>query len=252
MIGHRLLGFHLLERFPSFSIRRCRSLAFKWVREFGDRANTNSVYRECFRTNYFGGRTFFETKYADLCKRLQAQVAHLPQAQQDTFFMPLVMRNAKYVAVRKRDKDALRIRLGMPVSSPSPVNTGRLAQVAADTVVRATKKVANKKGSKQNPRRVAARREAGFFSDGDQLFHRSELSSTAKRGMLPVLDLDPVRRSADATRPVPMLRNQAHEAHQAGMAEQIRENETVSVFACANPAGSRRSTLVEPLEVPSI
>jgi hypothetical protein len=74
----------------------------------------------------------------------------------------------------------------------------------------------------------------------------------AKRGMLPVLDLDPVRRSAGATRPVPMLRNQAHEAHQAGMAEQIRENETVSVFACANPAGSRRSTLVEPLEVPSI
>ena len=92
----------------------------------------------------------------------------------------------------------------------------------------------------------------GFFSDGGQLFHRSELSSTAKRGMLPVLDLDPVRRSAGATRPVPMLRNQAHEAHQAGMAEQIRENETVSVFACANPAGSRRSTLVEPLEVPSI
>ena len=36
------------------------------------------------------------------------------------------------------------------------------------------------------------------------------------------------------------------------MAEQIRENETVSVSACANPAGSRRSTLVEPLEVPSI
>ena len=38
------------------------------------------------------------------------------------------------------------------------------------------------------------------------------------------------------------------------MAEQVRENETVSVSACAKtrPAGSRRSTLVEPLEVPSI
>ena len=51
-----------------------------------------------------------------------------------------------------------------------------------------------------------------------------------------------------------MLRNQAHEAHQAGMAEQIRENEAVLVSACAKtrPAGSRRSTVVEPLEVPSI
>jgi hypothetical protein len=39
-------------------------------------------------------------------------------------------------AIAKRDKDALRVRLGVPVSSP--VDTGRLAQVAADTVVRAT------------------------------------------------------------------------------------------------------------------
>jgi hypothetical protein len=41
------------------------------------------------------------------------------------------------------------------------------------------------KGCKQKPRR-----EAGFF--GGQLFHRSELiQHAAKRGMLPVIDLDP-------------------------------------------------------------
>jgi hypothetical protein len=79
-----------------------------------------------------------QRKYADLMKRLQDQVSHLPQAEQDKFFMPFVTRNAEYIAIAKRDKNALKIRLGVPVSSPSAVNTGRLAQVAADTVVRAT------------------------------------------------------------------------------------------------------------------
>jgi hypothetical protein len=98
----------------------------------------DDFYRESFRMNYFGDREDFLKRYADLFKRLQAQVAHLPQVEQDKFFMPIVTRNAEYIAIAKRDKDALRIRLGVPVSSPSPVNTGRLAQVAADTVVRAT------------------------------------------------------------------------------------------------------------------
>ena len=79
-----------------------------------------------------------QRKYADLIKRLQDQVSHLPQEEQDKFFMPFVTRNAEYIAIAKRDKDALRVRLGVPVSSPPPVNTDRLAQVAADTVVRAT------------------------------------------------------------------------------------------------------------------
>jgi hypothetical protein len=101
----------------------------------------DNFYRECFQMNFWGGdRKVFESKYADLMKRLQAQVAHQPQAEQDKFFMPFVTRNAEYIAIAKRDKDALRVRLGVPVpvSSPSPINTNRLAQVAADTVVRAT------------------------------------------------------------------------------------------------------------------
>jgi hypothetical protein len=98
----------------------------------------DDFYRECFQMNYFDDREGFLRRYNDLFKRLQAQVAHLPQAEQDKFFLPVVMRNAEYIAIGKQDKNALRVRLGVPVSTPSPINTGRLAQVAADTVVRAT------------------------------------------------------------------------------------------------------------------
>lgn len=76
------------------------------------------------------------TKYTDLLTRLHDQVSHLPQAEQDKFFMPFVTRNAEYIAIAKRDKDALKARLGIPVSSS--VDTARLAQVATETVVRAT------------------------------------------------------------------------------------------------------------------
>ncbi|WFU00068.1 hypothetical protein QA633_47780 (plasmid) [Bradyrhizobium barranii] len=94
----------------------------------------DEFWREALQSNAFD-----QTKYTNLLQRLQAPVAHLPQAEQDKFFMPFVARNAEYIAMAKRDKDALRARLGVPVSSQSPVNTDRLAQVAAETVVRATK-----------------------------------------------------------------------------------------------------------------
>lgn len=79
-----------------------------------------------------------QTKYTDLMKRLQDQVSHLPDEEQNRLVKPLVDRNAEYIAMAKRDRNALKVRLGVSVSSPSPVNAGRLAQVAADTVVRAT------------------------------------------------------------------------------------------------------------------
>ncbi|WP_342723475.1 hypothetical protein AAFG07_30595 [Bradyrhizobium sp. B097] len=93
----------------------------------------DDFWREALQSNAYD-----QTKYADLLKNPQAQVAHLPQAEQDKPFMPLVMRNAEYIAIGKQDKDALRVRLGVPVSSPSPVNTARSTQVAAETAVRAT------------------------------------------------------------------------------------------------------------------
>ena len=80
----------------------------------------DDFWRETLQSNAYD-----QTKYTDLLKRLQALVAHLPQAKQDKFFMPFVTRNAEYIAIAKRDKDALRVRLGVPVSSPSPVNTDR-------------------------------------------------------------------------------------------------------------------------------
>ena len=82
----------------------------------------DDFYRESFRVDVVD-RADFLKKYNDLMKRLQAQVAHLPQAEQDKFFMPVVMRNAEYIAIGKQDKNALRVRLGLPVSSPSPINT---------------------------------------------------------------------------------------------------------------------------------
>ncbi|MCA6108079.1 hypothetical protein [Bradyrhizobium cenepequi] len=93
----------------------------------------DDFWREALRSNAYD-----QTKYTDLLKRLHDQVSHLPQSEQDKFFLPFVARNAEYIAIAKRDKDALRVRLGVPVSSPSPVNPDRLVQVAADTVVRAT------------------------------------------------------------------------------------------------------------------
>ena len=93
----------------------------------------DDFWREALQSNAYD-----QSKYTDLLKRLQAQVAHLPQAEQDKFFMTFATRNAEYIAIAQRDKDALRVRLGVPVPSPPPINTNRLAQVAADTVVRAT------------------------------------------------------------------------------------------------------------------
>jgi hypothetical protein len=62
------------------------------------------LWRETLQSNAYD-----QSKYADLMKRLQGQVAHLPQADQDKFFMPFVTRNAEYIAIAKRDKDALKV-----------------------------------------------------------------------------------------------------------------------------------------------
>ena len=93
----------------------------------------DDFWRECLQSN-----SYDPTKYTALLNRLLDQVRHLPQPEQDKFFLPIVLRNAEYIAIGKQDKDALRARLGI-ANSPSPaINTGQLAQVAAETVVRAT------------------------------------------------------------------------------------------------------------------
>jgi hypothetical protein len=56
-----------------------------------------------------------QAKYFAFLNRLQAQIAHLPQTEQDEFIMPLVIRNAEYIAIGKRDQNALKARLGMAI-----------------------------------------------------------------------------------------------------------------------------------------
>ena len=97
----------------------------------------DDFWRECLQSSG-GDKEFFESKYADFVQRVGDQVSHLPDEEQNRLVKQVFDRNAEYIAIAKRDKDALRVRLGVPVSSPSPINTNRLAQVAADTVVRAT------------------------------------------------------------------------------------------------------------------
>src|SRR4051794_32341996 len=74
-------------------------------------------------------------KYNDLIVKIQGQVAHLPQEEQDQLVWQLVNRNAEYIAIANKDKDNLRVRLGLP---PLLNSGNRLAQVAAETAVRAT------------------------------------------------------------------------------------------------------------------
>ena len=68
-----------------------------------------------YRQNLFNGtdRMVFEAKYLAFMNQLRAQSAHMSQVEQDEFMMPLVVRNAEYIALGKRDKNALKARLGM-------------------------------------------------------------------------------------------------------------------------------------------
>lgn len=80
-------------------------------------------------------RKAFQARYAAFVNSLQAQVAHLPQDEQDKLIMRVVARNAEYISLAQQDREALKIRLGLPTSSAA---ADRLAQVAAETAVRAT------------------------------------------------------------------------------------------------------------------
>src|SRR2546429_266328 len=46
----------------------------------------DDFWRECLQSSG-GDKEFFESKYADFVQRLQAQVAHLPQAEQDKYLI---------------------------------------------------------------------------------------------------------------------------------------------------------------------
>ncbi|MDO9297478.1 hypothetical protein [Bradyrhizobium sp.] len=63
---------------------------------------------------------------------LKDRVAHFPQEAQDEVFLRGAKHNAECIAIARVSLDALREKLGIPATS------NRLADVAAETLVRAT------------------------------------------------------------------------------------------------------------------
>jgi len=77
----------------------------------------------------------FQAQWAGFVAQLQSQVAHLPQPEQDGIITRVVLRNAEYMALAEKDREALKARLGVLASpaAPSPI-----ADVVVETAVRAT------------------------------------------------------------------------------------------------------------------
>ncbi|PDT75098.1 hypothetical protein [Bradyrhizobium sp. C9] len=93
---------------------------------------------EFWRENLGRGRSV-EKRYVEFLGRITGQVSHLPKAEQDALLWQVQLKTQEYNQLAARDLPALKARLGLPVSpAASSVNTNRLAQVAAETVVRAT------------------------------------------------------------------------------------------------------------------
>ena len=90
---------------------------------------------EFWREIFGQDRSVIEKRYPEFVASIQAQVAHLPQPEQDQLMWQVVQRNAEYIALAQRDRNALKIRLGLPALSPE---ANRLVQVATETAVRAT------------------------------------------------------------------------------------------------------------------
>lgn len=101
------------------------------VRNFDDQQD--AFWREGLLSGV--DRKAFQAKYTAFVNSLQTQASHLPQDEQDRLIMRVVARNAEYISLARQDREALKIRLGLPTSSDT---ADRLSQVAAETAVRAT------------------------------------------------------------------------------------------------------------------
>jgi hypothetical protein len=77
----------------------------------------------------------FQVQWTQFLANLQAQVSHLPQPEQDGIMTRVVLRNAQYIALAQRDREALKAQLGVsaPQATPSP-----FANAVVETAVRAT------------------------------------------------------------------------------------------------------------------
>lgn len=79
--------------------------------------------------------TAFQAQWVQFVAQLQTQVAHLPQPEQDGVMTRVVLRNAEYIALAQKDREALKARLGVsaPLAASSPI-----ANLVVETAVRAT------------------------------------------------------------------------------------------------------------------
>jgi len=73
----------------------------------------DNFWRENFVFVENGDRETFTMKYLDFVKKLESQLAKLPQTEQGTFLAPLLLRNAEYIDISNQDRTALKARLGM-------------------------------------------------------------------------------------------------------------------------------------------
>jgi hypothetical protein len=90
----------------------------------------DDFWRDALRSNATGAQA--QAKWNAFIYGLKDRVGHFPQEAQDEVFLRAANRNAECIAIARASLDALRVRLGVPAAS------NRLADVAAETLVRAT------------------------------------------------------------------------------------------------------------------
>lgn len=77
----------------------------------------------------------FQLRWEQFIAHLQSQIDHLPKPEQDGIMTRVVLRNAEYMELAKKDREALKAQLG--VSSP-PSASAPIANMVVETAVRAT------------------------------------------------------------------------------------------------------------------
>ncbi|MFA4892118.1 hypothetical protein [Brevundimonas sp.] len=100
-----------------------------------DLKDQQDVFFRELLVNGISNRRTFQARWEQFIAQLQAQVAHLPQAEQDGIMTRVVIRNAEYMALAQNDREALEAILG--VHRPS-AGSSQVASVIVDTAVRAT------------------------------------------------------------------------------------------------------------------
>jgi hypothetical protein len=77
----------------------------------------------------------FQLRWEQFIAHLQSQIDHLPKPEQDGIMTRVVLRNAEYMELAKRDREALKTQLG--VSSPASASAP-IASLVVETAMRAT------------------------------------------------------------------------------------------------------------------